>query len=87
MRQHDDEAERVASEEPVAGDRERRQRAQQHGDDRRPDGRLRRVTSSASRAPALCQAFPHQSRVKPSGGQASDVAVLNEKIATIRIGA
>ena len=42
-----------------------------------------RLVSRAWRAPVLCAASLHQCSVKPSGGQANDFDVLNDRITTI----
>ena len=41
---------------------------------------------SACRGPSVSQACCHQSSVKPCGGHDSDVAVLNDRIATTSSG-
>ena len=41
---------------------------------------------SASRGPSVSHAWRHQSSVKPCGGHDSDVAVLNDRIATTASG-
>src|SRR5215207_7966057 len=44
------------------------------------------LVSTASRAPALWKARPHHSRVKPGGGQVSDLEVENEFTSTTNNG-
>src|SRR6478609_4637896 len=45
-----------------------------------------RLVSTASFAPALWNALPHHSRVKPGGGHVSDVDVENELTSTTNSG-